>query len=123
MEQNLHSKHTIRLDSNFKAVTRTRCYQLYLRRNKKFLASALQNERLLIAQNAVLEAFRQANIAVAVLKGSSAARYYPQPELRALGDIDLLINKSDIPAAREMLLHEEYKENALHEFSKKLLLL
>lgn len=91
---------------------------------KHVLASALQNERLLIAQDAVIEAFRQANIAVAVLKGSSAARYYPQPELRALGDIDLLINKCDISAAREILLHEGYKEND-HEhdfhisFSKK----
>lgn len=91
---------------------------------KHITASIFQNERLLMAQDAVLRSFERTNIPVAVLKGSSAARYYPQPELRALGDIDLLINKNDIPTARELLLHEGYKENA-HEhdfhisFSKK----
>ena len=80
-------------------------------------ASIFQNERLLCSQDVVIRSFERAYINVAVLKGSSAARYYPQPELRALGDIDLLINQSDIPAAREMLLHEGYKEdNHEHDF-------
>ena len=80
-------------------------------------ASAFQNERLLVAQNAVVYAFKQANIPVAVLKGSSVARYYPHPELRALGDIDFLINKSDICSAKELLLREGYKESELeHDF-------
>ena len=73
-------------------------------------ASMFQNERLLFAQDAVVRAFRQAGIPVAVLKGSSAARYYPQPELRALGDIDLLVKSTDVPAARSLLLQDGYKE-------------
>ncbi|MBE6571306.1 MAG: hypothetical protein E7656_03530 [Ruminococcaceae bacterium] len=71
-------------------------------------ASMFQNERLLIAQRDVVRIFKQANIPVAVLKGSSSARYYPQPELRALGDIDLLVRNSDMNAAKALLLQEGY---------------
>ena len=73
-------------------------------------ASMFQNERLLGAQDAVIRSFEQAHISVAVLKGSSIARYYPQPELRALGDIDILVKKNDVCAARELLLKDGYKE-------------
>lgn len=73
-------------------------------------ASMFQNERLLSAQNAVIRCFEQAHIPVAVLKGSSIARYYSQPELRALGDIDILVKKTDICTARELLLQNGYKE-------------
>lgn len=73
-------------------------------------ASMFQNERLLSAQDAVIRSFEQAHIPVAVLKGSSIARYYSQPELRALGDIDILVKKTDICTARELLLQNGYKE-------------
>ena len=82
-------------------------YEIEQTWKKHIFSSAFQNERLLVAQSAVIYAFKQANIPVAVLKGSSSARYYPQPELRALGDIDLLINKSILPFAKEILLQIE----------------
>lgn len=74
------------------------------------LSGAFQNERLLIAQDAVIQRFTQANIPVAVLKGSSISRHYPQPELRALGDIDILIDGKHMAVAKELLLQEGYTE-------------
>lgn len=50
-----------------------------------------QNERLLQEQKSVLAALKAANIPCAILKGSSVACNYPEPSLRALGDVDLLV--------------------------------
>ncbi len=32
-----------------------------------------------------------------ILKGSASAAYYPEPELRAMGDVDFLVHEKDIP--------------------------
>ncbi len=45
-----------------------------------------------------------------VLKGTSAAQYYPNPELRTLGDIDILVNPKDAEEACESLLRNGYLE-------------
>lgn len=45
-----------------------------------------------------------------ILKGSSAARYYPHPEYRAMGDIDIITRREDYVSSCEMLL-----KNAWHE--------
>lgn len=42
-------------------------------------------------QTELLEAIRTAGIPVVILKGTSAAVYYPKPEYRAMGDIDFLV--------------------------------
>jgi len=46
----------------------------------------------------------------AILKGSAAAKYYPHPELRAMGDIDLMTRREDFDAACGMLLDAGYTE-------------
>ncbi|MBR3019134.1 MAG: nucleotidyltransferase family protein [Clostridia bacterium] len=45
-----------------------------------------------------------------ILKGSSAAKYYPHPELRAMGDIDVMTRREDYEAACRMLLENGYLE-------------
>ena len=45
-----------------------------------------------------------------VLKGTSAAQYYPYPELRAMGDIDIITRREDYENACNMLLNNGYKE-------------
>ncbi len=56
----------------------------------------------------VMEAQKKAlsllkGIPVAVLKGASVDRYYPRPEYRAMGDIDLLIRPEDLTRAVKAL--------------------
>lgn len=45
-----------------------------------------------------------------ILKGTSAALYYPHPEFRTMGDIDIMTRHEDYTAACEMLLRNGYKE-------------
>ncbi len=45
-----------------------------------------------------------------VLKGSSAAQYYPNPELRTFGDIDIMTRREDAVVACELLLKNGFKE-------------
>ena len=47
----------------------------------------------------------------AILKGTSAARYYPHPLYRTMGDIDLMTRKEDFDRACAELLEHGYKEN------------
>ena len=78
----------------------------------KLLAGVARNEKLLKAQDEVLGWFAEAEIPAVILKGSSVARYYPQPDLRVLGDIDVLVDKSHVNKAKELLEQHGY---ALHE--------
>lgn len=55
------------------------------------LSSVFAGEQLMIEQDRILAAFNNAGIQCAVLKGSSMAALYPSPEMRSLGDIDLLV--------------------------------
>ena len=46
-----------------------------------------------------------------ILKGTSAAQYYPHPEYRALGDIDLITRREDYLIACEMLAQNGWVES------------
>lgn len=46
----------------------------------------------------------------AILKGSSAAQYYPHPEYRAMGDIDIITLEDDYQVACEELVQNGYLE-------------
>ena len=76
------------------------------------LMSVMRNERLLVAQDQILTLLEQAEIPAAILKGSSVSRYYPQPDLRVLGDVDILIPIERVDQVKDMLLQMGY---AFHE--------
>lgn len=46
-----------------------------------------------------------------ILKGSSAAQYYPHPEYRSMGDIDVMTRHEDYEKACNELLIDGYTEN------------
>lgn len=50
-----------------------------------------QNYRLLFLSRWVIQLLQEHHIAAVLLKGVTAARYYPVPELRKSGDVDLLV--------------------------------
>ena len=45
-----------------------------------------------------------------ILKGSSAAQYYPYPEYRALGDIDIITRREDYDSSCETMLKNGWSE-------------
>lgn len=67
------------------------------------IASAMNNERKLAAQDEVLKLLKENGIKCAVLKGSSCAVHYPHPELRQMGDIDILVELSELERAHELV--------------------
>lgn len=68
------------------------------------LGTVIQNERLMVAQDEVIDCFSKASIPCVVLKGSSLSVFYRSFEHRQLGDIDLLIDPSDLEKAASLLV-------------------
>lgn len=54
-----------------------------------------QNYHLLFLTKFLIEIFEKENIRAVVLKGAATASFYPIPELRKSGDVDLLILKQE----------------------------
>ena len=50
------------------------------------------------------------SIPYVILKGTSAAKYYPFPEFRTMGDIDIMTRHEEFKTADAMLLADGYKE-------------
>ena len=55
-----------------------------------------QNYRLLFLTHYLIEKMREAKVPVIVLKGVATAEFYPVPELRKSGDIDLLVPREEM---------------------------
>lgn len=64
--------------------------------------------RMMALQHSITLLFDQANIPFAVLKGSSAAIYYPEPTLRSMGDIDILVRPKDFDRALAVLVANDF---------------
>ncbi len=71
-------------NSSFAAVS-------YYALNRKFLLKQLHT------------AFCEKNIPYIIFKGTEIAKYYPKPELRAMGDIDILVKQEDKEKAAEII--------------------
>lgn len=70
----------------------------------------MNNKRMMTAQDRVLTLMGENRIPCAILKGSSLSVCYPKPELRPLGDIDLLVRPEDTERAKELLLGIGYRQ-------------
>jgi hypothetical protein len=57
----------------------------------------------------VCRAFGEAGIAAILLKGMAIKNCYPDPELRTMGDVDILVHEEDMEKASEVLLLMGYK--------------
>ena len=53
-----------------------------------------------------------------ILKGTAAAKYYPRPEFRAMGDIDIMPRRKDYQAVCDMLLAAGYMEIVVDSHSE-----
>lgn len=72
---------------------------------KSVAMGLLHNARVMQAQAAL-----PLDVPYVVLKGTSAARYYPHPEYRIMGDIDLMTSHEDYLRACDTLLANGYNE-------------
>lgn len=67
-----------------------------------------KNMQLFSEQQKMVDLFESHQIPFVILKGSSAAIYYPHPEYRSMGDIDIIVKPADFDRAYEVL-HKYYK--------------
>jgi len=59
--------------------------------------------RLMHAQDQLLQLLEAHHIPCVILKGAAAAMAYPHPTLRAMGDVDFLVKRSDFEKASALL--------------------
>ena len=64
-------------------------------------------------QTRALNLLQSNGISSVIIKGSAVAMYYPHPELRMMGDIDLLVTPSDYNRTIEVLINDGYKKSNL----------
>ncbi len=69
-------------------------------------------------QNRFIQSTLPITVPYLILKGTAAAQYYPYPEYRATGDIDLITKREDYQSACEMLLADGYIETSSHPEDK-----
>ena len=74
-------------------------------------AAVLQNDHMNQAQSEILCWLSEKGIRAAILKGASVARYYTPSDMRYLGDIDLLIDQSNLDLTSEILKDHGYRLN------------
>lgn len=72
------------------------------------------NYKLMHNQNEAIALFEKAGLSYAVLKGTSVSVCYPNPELRVLGDIDILFKPRECMRAVELLCANGYSAQALN---------
>lgn len=68
------------------------------------ITASIASENMLKSQRDILELLEAKRIPCAVLKGASVACFYPHPELRTPGDIDILTGEKDIEQLKECLM-------------------
>lgn len=90
----------------------------YVKKLKSVAVSAMvRGERLLDVQRDAVSRLKNAGIPCAVLKGAGIAEYYPHPELRVLGDVDILVPRGRSDEAVTLLEKNGYdKFEHEHDF-------
>lgn len=70
---------------------------------KMFLQTMANNIRVGHDHTELHEILSSNNIPYVAMKGSASAMYYPEPFLRTMGDVDFLVNNSDLERAGALL--------------------
>ena len=68
--------------------------------------------KLMYGQSQLLSLLESNSISCVIIKGSSAAAYYPHPSLRAMGDVDFLVKREDFEKTAALL--EQYGYHLTH---------
>lgn len=77
------------------------------------------NVQVLFEHTEVHEIFSREKIPYVIIKGACSAKYYPEPKLRMMGDVDFVVKKKDLTRAGEVLKKEGFfrtqdKEHPAH---------
>ena len=70
---------------------------------------AIRYTQMAAGQNETCKLLQQAGIPVVVMKGMAAAIYYPIPDYRTMGDVDLLVSPENYKSAVKLLEDNGYE--------------
>ena len=73
------------------------------KREGAFLQNLASNIRVNAAHASLHRLLTEHDIPYVILKGCASARYYPEPELRTMGDVDFLVDTKDLERCSEIL--------------------
>lgn len=68
-----------------------------------FMTLVMNHANKKTVQDILVLRFAKTSIRFAIIKGLTIAQYYPDPELRTMGDIDILVAKEDFEEAGEVM--------------------
>ena len=97
--------------AQYKTFIPSTVYQAWFQRSSRVLRSNLLVEN---AQREMVALMKKHGYPYVILKGESAASYYPKPELRHLGDVDFLIDADQKEEIEKIFLEAGYTSE-LHE--------
>ena len=87
--------------------------QLSEKLNEKWFGLYMQQVgfyyQLLYEQNELVRLMSEHHIPMAILKGTAAAMYYPEPSARLMGDIDFLVPPNEFQRAYHIMLENGYE--------------
>ena len=69
----------------------------------------IKNMEVIAAHGDIHQRMTKYGIPYVILKGCASARYYPHPDLRTMGDVDFLVEKSDLEHCEQQLLNDGMK--------------
>lgn len=76
----------------------------YLKQQEIFLRCIMQNTNNFLEHGELHRLMTQNGIPYCTLKGMASARYYPDPSLREMGDVDYYIREQDFERAKQLVL-------------------
>lgn len=93
--------------------------EIMIRYKKQYYAILLQHERQMQAVQQIYDAFEKNGIDYMPLKGCILKDLYPQPEMRIMGDADILIRLEQYDKIRPIMkeLGFQYQSESDHDFS------
>jgi hypothetical protein len=91
------------------SLTNTAPYEMLKRWKNHTISVMLRNNYLMYLQHKAIESILRENIPYAILKGASVAVCYPNPDVRMLGDIDILVPQGLCGEASRILERDGYK--------------
>lgn len=94
--------------------------EIYARWKNLFFQAYQTNVRVQQAQADMAQIMHENNFAYIVIKGEASAAYYPQSELRALGDVDFLIDTSKQEEIEQTLLAAGYDRDSTAHISHRI---
>lgn len=83
---------------------------------KRFAHLNLQNNAVVYRNHKQLhDLLEKAEIPYCTLKGCASARFYPDPLLRSMGDVDFLVRREDLDRTEKLLLENGFQKDDLGE--------